>query len=96
MVVGVCKIDVVMFEAATLKDKRRVVKSIKDRISHRFNVSIAEVAGLDLRQRTTLGMAVVSNDARFAEAQLASAVDLVRRVPNASMVDYSIEVLEGM
>lgn len=93
MVVGVCQVEIAIFEAVTLKDKRRVVKSIKDRISHAFNVSIAEVDDLDLRQRSTLGMALVANDAAFVQEQLDKAVEMIRRVPSASMIDYDIQLL---
>lgn len=57
--------------AASLKDKRRVVKSIKDKLANRYNVSIAEIAGLEEWQRAVLGVAMVGNDRRFIEQNLA-------------------------
>jgi len=69
------------------------VKSVKDRISARFNVSVAEVDRLDARQHAVLGAAVVSNSASHAVGQLSKVVDLVRAVPSAELADYSIETL---
>ena len=80
-------------DAMSLKDKRRVVLSIKDRIRHNHNVSIAEVGALDEHRRSILGLAMVSNDRRYVEGALSKLVDLVRMVPQASLVDYQIELL---
>ena len=62
MIVGICEIDVLIPQASSLKEKRIVIKSIKDKISKRFNVSIAEVGYQDKWQRSLLGVAKVSND----------------------------------
>ena len=57
-------------QAASLKDKRRLVKSFKDRVANRFNVSIAEVDALDDRRRAVLAVAMVGNDKRYLEGAL--------------------------
>ena len=77
----------------SLKDKRRVVKSIKDRIAHGHNVSIAEVGALDEHRRSILGLAMVSNDSRYVESALSKLVDFVRLTPTVSLIDYQIELL---
>jgi len=82
-----------IFEALSLKDKRRVVKSLKDRIANTHNVSVAEVDDLDHRQAATLGIAMVSNDARFVESALARIVDQIRAFGRASLLTYDIELL---
>jgi len=93
MVVGVLTVRLAIFESTSLKDKRRVVKSLKDRLSNRFNVSVAEVDDLDSRQRAELGMAMVANDARFVESCLHKIVDELRHERSASLVDYQVELL---
>lgn len=93
MVVGVLRVRLAIFEALSLKDKRRVVKSLKDRLAARHNVSIAEVDDLDHRQAATIGIAMVSNDARFVQSALSKIVDEFRAYPHASLVDYDIELL---
>ena len=80
-------------DAMSLKDKRRVIKSIKDRIANSNNVSIAEVGALDEHRRCILGMAMVSNDSRYVEGALSKLVDFVRMVPQVSLIDYQIELL---
>jgi uncharacterized protein YlxP (DUF503 family) len=93
MVVGLLRLEFSIDEAFTLKDKRRVVKSLKDRIGHRFNVSVAEVEALDLIRTGVLGVAMVSNDHSYVEGALSKVVDLVRAEVRVSLDDYDIEML---
>ena len=93
MVVGVLQIELSVGDAMSLKDKRRVIKSLKDRIAHGHNVSIAEVGALDEHRRSIIGMAMVSNDKRYVEGALSKLVDFIRMVPQASLIDYQIEML---
>ena len=92
MVVGVLRLRLGIFEALSLKDKRRVVKSMKDRLGARHNVSIAEIDDLDQRQTATLGLAMLANDARFVESALSKIVDEIRAFGRASLLDYEIEL----
>ena len=80
-------------EAMGLKDKRRAVKSLKDRIANRFNVSVAEVGLLDCLRQCELGIAMVSNDSNFAESCLSKIVELVRSTVKLELLDYSIEII---
>lgn len=93
MVVGVLEVRLAIYEAFSLKDKRRVTRSLKDRLGHRHNISIAEVDDLDHRQAATLGMAMVANDARFVESALSKIVEDLRRYPHASLIDWDLELL---
>jgi uncharacterized protein YlxP (DUF503 family) len=92
MVVGVLKVRLGVFEALSLKDKRRVVRSLKDRLGARHNISIAEIDDLDRRQTATLGVALVANDARFVESALSKIVDEIRGFRQASLLTYEIEL----
>ena len=93
MVVGVLQFELSIPDAMSLKDKRQVVKSLKDRIAHGHNVSIAEVGALDEHRRSILGIAMVSNDKRYVEGALSKLVDFIRMVRQASLTDYQIELL---
>jgi len=93
MHVGVLQLELSVADAMSLKDKRRVILSLKDRIAHGHNVSIAEVGALDEHRRSILGVAMVSNDARYVEGALSKLVDFVRAVPQVSLTDYQIEML---
>ena len=93
MTIGVLQLEIEIPDAMSLKDKRRVVKSLKDRIAHAHNVSIAEVGALDEHRRSIIAIAMVSNDTRCVESQLSKLVDFVRLNPQASLSDYQIEFL---
>ena len=73
----------------SLKDKRHVLKSLKDRLHHRFNVSAAETAHHDLWQRAELTVCVVATDRGHAESLLREADRLVAGADGARIVDTS-------
>jgi uncharacterized protein YlxP (DUF503 family) len=93
MTVGVLQLELDISDSFSLKDKRRVVKSLKDRIAHGHNVSIAEVDALDEHRRSVLAVAMVGNDARYIEGALRKLVDYVSQNPYSSLSDYQIELL---
>jgi hypothetical protein len=93
MTIGVLQLEIRIGDAMSLKDKRRVVKSLKDRIAHGHNVSIAEVGAMDEHRRAILGLAMVANDAQYVEGALSKLVDFVRMVPQVDLIDYQIELL---
>jgi uncharacterized protein YlxP (DUF503 family) len=92
MTIGVLQLELSIGDAMSLKDKRRVIKSLKDRIAHGHNVSIAEVGALDEHRRSIIGMAMVSNDRRYVEGALSKLVDFVRTVPSVDLMDFQIEL----
>lgn len=59
--VGTLSIEIFMPENTSLKDRRRIVKSLTDRIGNRFNAAVAETGGLDIWQRAVITVACVSN-----------------------------------
>ena len=80
MVVGTLSLKFAVFDATSLKDKRRVVNSLKERLRGRFNVSVAEVGSLDRRQQAELGVVIVGNDGRFVKSCLDKVVDYVASI----------------
>ena len=93
MVIGVLQLELEIADAMSLKDKRRVVRSVKDRIANSFNVSVAEVAALDQHRRGILGVAMVSNDTKYVQGALSKIVDFVQKMPNAVLSDFQIDLL---
>lgn len=93
MIVGVLTMQVSVFDAMTLKDKRRVIKSLKDRAANKFNVSIAEVGLNDNIRTALLGAAMVGNERRFVESALAHLVEFVQRIPQLTLIDYTLETV---
>ena len=92
MIVGTLRVRLLIREARTLKDKRQVVKSIKDRLRNSFNVSVAEVDALDNRQMAELGVAMVSNETHHVKETLGKIVEALRSHPIAEFVDCEQEV----
>ncbi len=91
--VGVCIVELYLGEAASLKDKRRILRSILDRIKARYNVSIAEVDQQDLWQRATVAFVCVSNDQSRTYQVLNSVVKFMENQNHAQLLDYQTEIL---
>ena len=79
--------------AQSLKDKRRLLKGLKEKVKHRFNVSVAEVDHEDLWQRATLAVACVANDARHANEVVSKAVNFIESLSDGEVIDVRVEVL---
>ncbi len=92
MIVGSLRIRLLVRESRSLKDKRQVVRSIKDRLRNRFNVSVAEVEAQDQRQLVILGMAMVSNEAGHVKAALEQILGALRVHPVAELLDHELSV----
>ena len=92
MIVGSLKVRLLLRESRSLKDKRQVVKSIKDRLRNGFNVSVAEVEDLEHRQLAVLGMAMVSNEARHVRGAFDQILQALRCHPVAELIDFQLEV----
>jgi uncharacterized protein len=92
MFIGVCTIEMHIPESGSLKTKRHSLKSLKDRIRNKFNVSVAEVDHNDLWQKASLAVAAVSNDKSYLNQTLDHVLDMVRSVPEVSLLDYHIEI----
>ena len=92
MIVGSLRVRLLLRDSRSLKDKRQVVQSIKDRLRQQFNVSVAEVEAQDNRQVVILGVAMVSNEARHVRGALQEIVEALRRHPVAEFLDHELEV----
>ncbi len=98
MVVGVCRLTLSIAEGYSLKDKRRVVKSLVERVHNRFNVAVAEVDHHEIWNSAVLGVACVSTAGAHAEAVLASVVTFVEGGATRGeieVVDATTEILPG-
>ncbi len=94
MVVGVATLTLNVPYATSLKDRRRVVKSIVDRVRPRFNVAIAEIGEQETWGTVELAIACISTDAAHAHAMLQKAVKAVDNGRfDADLMDYRIEML---
>lgn len=95
MTVGSLRVRLFLRQAHSLKDKRQVVQSIKDRLRHEFNVSVAEVEALDQRQLVVLGVAMVSNEAGHVRQTLTQIMEALRKHPVAEFLDHELDIEKG-
>jgi uncharacterized protein len=92
MHIGTLTVTIHLAEGFSLKDKRQVVKSLVETTRRKFNVSIAEVDDLDIWRRATLGIAVVSKDAKFCNQVLDKVLDYFETQPELDVGEVEMEV----
>ncbi len=92
MKIGTLRVRLLLRESRSLKDKRQVVLSIKDKLTNQFNVSVAEVEELDNRQLAVLGFAMVSNETHNLKTTLGKVVEALRVHPVAELLDHEMDV----
>lgn len=88
MHIGSLRVRLLVRESRSLKDKRRVVRSILDRLRGGFNVAAAEVDSLDHRQLAVLGFASVAGEAEQVTKTLDAVVKALRSHPVAEFLDF--------
>jgi uncharacterized protein len=93
MTVGIARVTFRLHGNQSLKEKRKVVKSLVEKSRHRFNVSVAEVADQDMHQRATIGVAVVGSDARVLNSVLDHILSFMESMGIADLVDREIELI---
>ena len=91
MIVGTLRVKLALRDCHSLKEKRRVLNSLKERLSNTFNVCVAETDLQDVWQSAELGMAAVGNETRHVDGMLAKVMDFVRGYPPVTVVDYATE-----
>jgi hypothetical protein len=93
MVVGMLTVRLHLPENSSLKEKRRVVKSLLDRIRDRWNVSCAEIEDQDLWQRATLGVVCLNTDQPHADRTLAQVAAYIESDPRVVVTDINVEFI---
>ena len=93
MTVGILRLTLFIPESGSLKEKRRVLRSIKDRLRAQFNVSVAEVDHQNLWQKTEVAVALVASDREYADRVLQKILNKVESWRLAEIVDVEMEIL---
>ncbi len=93
MIVGLCRVELYIPACRSLKAKRQILLSLKDRLRHKFNLSVAEVDDQDLWQKAVLGFACVANEGAHVNTVLDQALNVVRSVPAVELIQSRIELL---
>ena len=94
MIIGACTIELYLPGNGSLKGKRRVLKSLINRLRREFNVSVAEVDCQDLWQTARLGVVCVSNGSDYVHGLLTKVVHWIEHNRlDVEIVDYQIEII---
>lgn len=96
MTLGLCRVWLRLPENHSLKEKRRVLKSLVQRLHNKFNVAAAEVGDNDSWQAASLGVCCVTTSEGHAHQVMSNVVAFIRNDrPDVELLDYSTEVLHG-
>ncbi|WP_019131852.1 DUF503 domain-containing protein [Peptoniphilus obesi] len=94
MIIGRCLIRLRLFSPNSLKEKRRILKSLIERLKSRYNISIAEVGENDSWQIAEIGIAVVANKAVFADEVINKIVHFIDNFDSVEIIDIDIEMID--
>ncbi len=93
MIVAVLTVDLYLPGSASLKDKRAILRQLKDRLANKFNISIAEVDYQDKWQRAQLGVAQVGSDYKFLEKSMNTILQVIDENDATEVTEHLIEYL---
>jgi len=91
--VAVGTVELHLPDVGSLKGKRHALKGLKEKLRHRFELSVAEVDHQDLWQRATLALAYVSGDSRHANEVISKAVDFIEDNLDGYITNVEVEIL---
>ena len=92
--IGVLTLELRLESSHSLKEKRHVVQSLKDRLRHKFNVAVAEIDHQDLWQRSTIAAVTVSSARENAEKVLRSVEEEAAGLVGSALIDASVEWID--
>lgn len=95
MVIGVLQIELVIDGSRSLKDKRRVVSSLKDRLHRQHMVSVAEVESQEDARTAVLGITLASNSVQHCQRTLDKLVERIRAGRGYFLHDHNVQILTG-
>ncbi len=93
MPIGLLTLEIYIPEAHSLKDKRQVLRSLKDRLRGKFNVAVAELEGQDSWQRSVVGVVSLSNNNTYLEQSLRNVLEDSERLLGRDLIGHDLEVL---
>ena len=93
MPVGLLTLDLHIPDAQSLKDKRHVLRSLKDRLRRQFNVAVAELEHHDVWQRSVIGVVTLSNEEKHLREVLQKVLDEADEILGSMLINQAIEIL---
>ncbi len=92
MIIGSLSLELDVLEAFSLKDKRRVLKSLKDRLKNKFNISVAEIGHKNVWNRALIAVVNVSDETSHVDKQLSEVVNFIEQIHNVSIIKMHREI----
>jgi uncharacterized protein YlxP (DUF503 family) len=93
MPVGLLTLEVHIPDAQSLKDKRQVIRSLKDKLRREFNVAVAELDHQDLWQRSVIGVVTLANEERYVQELLQKVLDQADRILGSFLIGQNFEIV---
>ena len=93
MIIGILQLELRISESHSLKEKRMVLKSLKDRLRQRFNISISEIGLQDAWQGAVLGIASIGTDKSYVNGLLSTILDWVAAHRSVELISSHMEIL---
>lgn len=93
MAVGLLTLELHIADAQSLKDKRQVIRSLKDRLRGKFNVAVAELDFQDSWQRSVIGVVTLANEERFVQEVLQKVLEEADEVLGSFLINQSVDLL---
>jgi len=90
--VAQCELDLHIENSHSLKEKRRVIKSLKERLRNNYNISVCEFGDLSLWQRAQLGIVICGNDKSVVDSTMKTIIDFLDRIHSVSLLDCKIQI----
>jgi len=93
MIVGILQMELHMGESQSLKQKRMILKSLKDRLRKRFNISVSEIGYQETWQRSLVGVTSIGTDKGYVDGLLSTVLDWVAGNPTVTLISSQTEIL---
>jgi uncharacterized protein YlxP (DUF503 family) len=93
MIIGILEFEILIYSSNSLKEKRLVLKSLKDRLKNKFNISVAELDFQEKWQRSKIGIAVIGNKQSFVENSLQQIFQFIDNTDSFEVTTYHFDYL---
>jgi uncharacterized protein YlxP (DUF503 family) len=93
MPVGLLTLELHIADAQSLKDKRQLLRSLKDKLRREFNVAVAELDHHDVWQRSVVGIVTLSNEEKHVKEMLDKVLDAADRILGSTLVNQNFEII---
>jgi uncharacterized protein len=93
MPVGLLTLELHIADAQSLKDKRQVLRSLKDKLRREFNVAVAELDHHDVWQRSVVGIVTLSNEEKHVKEMLDKVLESADRILGSTLINQNFEII---